>query len=197
LFQVVDFSDPQRIGFVNAFVQYFLARPDNHRSEAQLHNDAAKLLKGCLYHYHKAITRISKMGEAVPLANKKEFQTLCKSLPEIDSASEFENVVATIQRKWPKTTRWLGWWLTPEHSALIFPTQRKMSVQIAAQLPATTNAEEAMHATIYRIVGSLYNPLFKGLDGLLNVEKSLRRETENAICKWAYTSIKVGLIKSI
>ena len=59
-----------------------------------------------------------------------------------------------------------------------------MSGDLANKLPDTTNAEEAMHATIYRIVGSLHNPLFQGLDGLLNVEKLFRMQSESALCKW-------------
>ena len=66
---------------------------------------------------------------------------------------------------------------------MIFTTIRAMDVELASKLPATTNAEEAMHATIYRLVQSLHNPLFQGLDGLLNVEKAFRQEYQGALCK--------------
>ncbi|KIK64588.1 hypothetical protein GYMLUDRAFT_160725, partial [Collybiopsis luxurians FD-317 M1] len=83
----------------------------------------------------------------------------------------------------PKASWWLNWWLAPDHARMIFPSRRTMPEVLAARLPSTTNAEEAMHATIYCVVGSLHNPLFKGLDGLLNVEKGFQRETESNQCE--------------
>ncbi|KIK51992.1 hypothetical protein GYMLUDRAFT_251579 [Collybiopsis luxurians FD-317 M1] len=64
---VVDFSDPQHIEFSNAFVGYFLAQPEDHWSETQLHHDAAKLLKGCSYHFQKTVMFSSTPSYAASL----------------------------------------------------------------------------------------------------------------------------------
>ncbi|KIK62151.1 hypothetical protein GYMLUDRAFT_994919, partial [Collybiopsis luxurians FD-317 M1] len=180
---VVDFSDPQRNGFVNAFVAYFLAQSDDYRSESQLRNVAGSLLEGCHYHFHKSIHQMARIGNIVSPDTKGSFWKLCDSLTTMENHAEFNHTVAAIQRQWPKASQWLSWWLAPDHAHMLFPSQRTMPENLADKLPDTTNAEEAMHATIYRIVGSLHNPLFQGLDGLLNVEKAFRMQTESALCK--------------
>ncbi|KAF5379616.1 hypothetical protein D9757_009228 [Collybiopsis confluens] len=177
---VVDFSDPQRIGFVEAFVSFFLADADNLRTEPQLRNAAAKLLKGCHYHFQKSVTRMAHIGAIIPHESKQQFKNLCSELTTVVTQHEFNAAVAQLRERWPKTSHWLTWWLAPDHARMIFPSQQTMSPELAAQLPDTTNAEEAMHATIYRVVGSLHNPLFRGLDGLLNVEKGFRRDIQSA-----------------
>ncbi|KAH7868528.1 uncharacterized protein C8R40DRAFT_1061736 [Lentinula edodes] len=183
---LVDFSDPQRIGFVGAFVTYFQAQASDTRSEKDLQLAGQALIKGCLYHYHKAVNRMSRIGDAVPQNTKSEFQKLCRSLPEITDVKHFDDIVSTIQQHWPRVSRWLSWWLMSEHAGMLFPCKLTMAADLAAKLPATTNAEEAMHATIYRAVG-INHPLLKGLDGLLAVEKLFRIESQNALCM--YTSL--------
>ncbi|KIK58866.1 hypothetical protein GYMLUDRAFT_245649 [Collybiopsis luxurians FD-317 M1] len=153
---VVDFSDPQWNGFVNAFVACFLAQSDDYCSESQLRDVAD---------------------------TKGSFWMLCDSLTTMENHAEFNHTVAAIQRQWPKASQWLSWWLTPDHARMLFPSQHTMPENLADKLPDATNAEEAMHATIYCIVGSLHNPLFQGLDGPLNVEKAFRMQTESALCK--------------
>ncbi|KIK56290.1 hypothetical protein GYMLUDRAFT_248037 [Collybiopsis luxurians FD-317 M1] len=51
---VVDFSDPQWNGFVNAFVAYFLAQSDDYCSESQLWDVAGSLLKDVIITSTKA-----------------------------------------------------------------------------------------------------------------------------------------------
>ncbi|KAJ3848744.1 hypothetical protein EV368DRAFT_86271 [Lentinula lateritia] len=176
---LVDFSDPQRIGFIGAFVTYFQAQASDTRSEKDLQLAGQALIKGCLYHYHKAVNQMSWIGDAVPQNTKSDFQKLCRSLPEITDVKHFDDVVSAIQKRWPRVSRWLSWWLMSEHAGMLFPCKLTMAADLAARLPAT-NAEEAMHATIYCAVG-INHPLLKGLDGLLAVEKLFRIESKNAL----------------
>jgi hypothetical protein len=104
------------------------------------------------------------------------------SLIEITDLSDFQKKIASFQKQWPRAYRWLSWWLIPEHAMMLFPSIRTMPEDLAAKLPETTNAEEAMHATIYRTVQSRHNPFFQGLDGLLAVEKVFRQEYQSALC---------------
>ena len=150
---------------------YFIAQSEDHRSETQLHHDATSLLKGCLYHFQKNVFRIARITSIVSPESRSSFKSLCDLLTTAETGSEFDQAVAKLQKQWPQATRWLNWWLAPDHARMIFPSQRTMPEALASRLPSTTHAEEAMHATIYHIVGSLHNPLFKGLDRLLNVEK--------------------------
>ncbi|KAF9060861.1 hypothetical protein BDP27DRAFT_1429567 [Rhodocollybia butyracea] len=175
---VVDFSIPQRQGFKQSYVSFFLALPSDSRSKEELEEAADRLLKGCEYHYDKAVTRVSKMSNVVPLADRREFRKMCKSLLVADEPG-FIDTVALIRQKWPSTENWLNWWLVPESGQMIFKAMRTMSPLLAAKLPSTTNAEEAMHATVYRGVGK-HNALFPGLNGLLAIEKYYRSQWEAA-----------------
>ncbi|KAF5371934.1 hypothetical protein D9757_011489 [Collybiopsis confluens] len=50
---VVDFSDPQRIGFELAFIDFWLQQDVNKRSRDELKTAGSALLRGCEYHYSK------------------------------------------------------------------------------------------------------------------------------------------------
>ncbi|THU97223.1 hypothetical protein K435DRAFT_663121, partial [Dendrothele bispora CBS 962.96] len=173
--RVVDFSPAQRNGFTDAFVAFFLAQPPeiDNRSAEELRKAAQALLKGCEYHYHKSVTRVSRLGSIVPPETKRQFHKMCYSLVTLKSVDDFNQTVADLKEQWPKIVRWLEWWLIPEHACMIFASLRTMSPEDAAKLPSTTNAEEAMHASLYRTVGK-QKELFSGLDGLLAFEKKIR-----------------------
>jgi hypothetical protein len=103
---------------------------------------------------------------------------MCKYLVVADEP-EFVDTVASIRRQWPNTENWLNWWLVPESGQMIFKAMRTMSPSLAAKLPSTTNAEEAMHATVYRGVGKH----FPGLNGLFAIEKYYHSRWEAAKCR--------------
>ncbi|KAF9062287.1 hypothetical protein BDP27DRAFT_1428067 [Rhodocollybia butyracea] len=176
---VVDFSDPERIGFQDAYCTYFLAQPNDPRLEEQLRAAAKKLLKGCLYHYLKAVERIAKMSTMVDPNTKSEFRVLAASLPKLQTPAEFHDAVLQIQQKWPRASSWLNWWLNIDHAAMLFECMRAMPSHLASKLPETTNPEEAIHANIHRAVGKNH-PFFAGLDGLLVVIKWYRQQVQNA-----------------
>ncbi|THU79059.1 hypothetical protein K435DRAFT_698742, partial [Dendrothele bispora CBS 962.96] len=157
---VVDFSDAQRLGFIDAFVDFMFQVQKGQQSQEELHCVAQTLLKGCEYHDDKSVTRVAHIGEVVPSETEAHFKGLCRKMRVTEDEKEFEKVVDILYREWPLISPWLDWWLAPEHGGMIFPTRRKMSAEVANRLPSTTNAEEAMHSTVYKIAG-------KG-----NVEKS-------------------------
>ncbi|THU80591.1 hypothetical protein K435DRAFT_636133, partial [Dendrothele bispora CBS 962.96] len=142
---VVDFSDAQRLGFIDAFVDFMFQVQKGQRSQEELHSVAQTLLKGCEYHYDKSVTRVAHIGEVVPLETEAHFKGLCRKMRVTEDEKEFEKVVDILYREWPLISPWLDWWLAPEHGGMIFPTCRKMSSEVANRLPSTTNAEEAMH----------------------------------------------------
>ena len=106
------------------------------------------------------------MTSVIPSDDKAEFQHKCKKLLTVGEVEFFE-IAADIQRKWPRTQTWMNWWLIPENAQMLFGCMRKMTPALAAKLPDTTNAEEAMHATIYHGVGkglmTRIGPIIPGL----------------------------------
>ncbi|THU92440.1 hypothetical protein K435DRAFT_906252 [Dendrothele bispora CBS 962.96] len=166
---VVDFSDPQRIGFVEAFEDFF-----------ELHDAAIALLKGCQYHYDKSVTRVSRVASAVPSDKCSKFKKYCRILRTTEKSDTFFQVVKKIRKLCPSVEPWLAWWLRPEHASMIFPSQMTMDPTLVKQLPSTTNAEEAMHAKIYKIAGKGHD-LIDGLDGLLKVEAHHHGQHDHAL----------------
>ncbi|KAJ6530563.1 hypothetical protein B0H19DRAFT_858987, partial [Mycena capillaripes] len=62
---VVDFSDAQRNGFIQAFVDFWLEFAPSGRNEDELKEAAAALLKGCRQHFDNQITRVARISRIV------------------------------------------------------------------------------------------------------------------------------------
>ncbi|KIK55850.1 hypothetical protein GYMLUDRAFT_106599, partial [Collybiopsis luxurians FD-317 M1] len=147
---VVDFSDPQRIGFELAFVDFWLQRDDDQRSRDQLKMAAETLLRGCEYHYTKSVQRVSRAAGIIPPDSRNAFVQSAHNLMHIDSREDYERHIQQMHQQW-NINPWLSWWTRPEIARMIFDSQRTMPAERAALLPNTTNAEESMHAKIYSI----------------------------------------------
>ncbi len=165
----MDFSEPQRIGFENAFAGFWERRKDG-RSRTELMEAAKELLKGCQQHFRNAATRVKRLGGVVPPDEVSDFTDLTTLLYTTEDMKVFNDTVAEIRTQFPRSKPWLNWWLRPDHASMIFPSQRRMNPLIWDVLPDSTNAEEAMHFKIYMIAGKKHD-IIRGLDGLLIVEK--------------------------
>ena len=110
-----------------------MSLPDDPRTEEQLNVVVSGLLKGCLYHFDKAVTRISWMTSVIPSDDKAEFRHKCKKLLTVGEVEFFE-IAADIQRKWPRTQTWMNWWLIPENAQMLFTCMRKMTPALAASV---------------------------------------------------------------
>ncbi|KAJ7710399.1 hypothetical protein B0H17DRAFT_891139, partial [Mycena rosella] len=62
--QVVDFSEAERSGFVEAFVVFWRRRKDP-RTDEELTKAAGSMLKGCQEHYRAQVNRIKKISAVV------------------------------------------------------------------------------------------------------------------------------------
>ncbi|KAF7292078.1 hypothetical protein MIND_01234200 [Mycena indigotica] len=169
---VVDFSDAQRLGLENAFVQSNLDLPDNLRSEDELRRVAKGLVKGCERHFREQVERVSKISHVISTTQRQTFRNRVISLLNCQSTSEFESNAAGIVKDFPLVEPWMSWWLRPQHRAMLFRSELVMDAELFYSLPATTNAEEAMHHRLYQMVNR-DNSLFEGLRGLVAVGKLL------------------------
>ncbi|KAF5365496.1 hypothetical protein D9757_012971 [Collybiopsis confluens] len=166
---VVDFSDPQRIGFELAFIDFWLQQDDNKRSRDELKTAGSALLRGCEYHYSKSIERVSRTAGIIPPNTRDTFIQYARRLMYIESTSEYSHHVHEMRQKW-SINPWLSWWTRPEIARMIFASQRTMALERVALLPNTTNAEESMHAKIYNLVGRNHE-LISGINALKKVEE--------------------------
>lgn len=168
-FQIVDFSEAERLGFIQAFFRFWMRR-NNSRTEAELREKAAALLCGCKQHFRSSITRVKRITAIVPVDLRTYFENLVISL--IDAPpEEYLEVASTIKAKFPKLHPWLDWWLLKEHASMLFESQHRMEAVIWESLPDSTNAEEAMHFSMYSQQGKDHD----FLPGWIALRKIARR----------------------
>ncbi|KAH7879467.1 uncharacterized protein C8R40DRAFT_992789, partial [Lentinula edodes] len=61
LLTIIDFSQAEREGWIEAFVDIWTSIPSDTRTPEQLRERAQELLKGCREHYRASVSRIKKM----------------------------------------------------------------------------------------------------------------------------------------
>ncbi|KAJ7872441.1 hypothetical protein B0H13DRAFT_2669428 [Mycena leptocephala] len=66
----------------------------------------------------------------------------------------------------PGAETWIRWWMLPPHACMLFPSFRVMNPALWDSIPATTNAQEAIHYKLYAALGRLL-ALLDGLKGLV------------------------------
>lgn len=82
---------------------------------------AGILLKGCLYHWKKSVTRIIENGHVIPKERQDEFNSYITDLFTAATIDIFDVIVNTIQTEFPNTRDWLDWWIKIEHAQMLFP----------------------------------------------------------------------------
>lgn len=177
--QVMDFSEAERNGFIEGFVTFWTNRGDDTRSEADLREDASRLLRGCREHFRAGVTRLSRISGVIPPEKRDAFVQRAVGLLLVPTEDEFSLRAKLILRDFPKTASWLNWWIRPAHASMLFDAHRKMDITIWDSIPDTTNAEEAMNWKLYAAAGRNH-ALMEGLHSLYAVAayyERLYRET--------------------
>ncbi|KAI0683118.1 hypothetical protein BC835DRAFT_1311235 [Cytidiella melzeri] len=176
---VIDFSDAERLGFIEAFVEFWVTTSGNKYGEPEeLRYSAAKLLKGCREHFRANVTRISRIHAVVPHNSANAFKARMDTLLDVPDMKSFLAQATSLVKDFPKIAPWLSWWLKEEHASMLFLSQRTMSEFIWDSIPETTNAEEAMHWKLYSAVGRNHTFL-EGLQALYKVAEYYQRMVIN------------------
>ncbi|KAJ7208420.1 hypothetical protein B0H12DRAFT_1034287, partial [Mycena haematopus] len=139
---VVDFSDAQRNGFIQAFIDFWLEfEPDA----------AAGLLKGCRQHFDNQITRVARISRIVGPERKSQFRKLAEELLRQKTMKDLRAKAAALIRQFPGAKGWVEWWMRPSHASMLFAVASSMSRQLRNSLPSTTNSGESMHNKSYQM----------------------------------------------
>ncbi|KAJ6514135.1 hypothetical protein DFH09DRAFT_1099690 [Mycena vulgaris] len=162
---VVDFSDAERQGFIQAFVGFWRRRKDDLRTDEELRQAAGALLKGCQQHYRAQVHRIKKISAVVHPGLQDAFVNQAMGLLEANDYAEFTERVGLLIQKFPKVDGWVGWWARECHAKMLFKAFREMPVQEWDSIPNTTNPQESQHYKIYSAIGKKHQ-LIPGLKGL-------------------------------
>lgn len=170
----MDFSEAQRVGFIEAYVKFWTTGRYSSQTPDQLRTEAAKLLRGCREHFRANVTRISRINAVVPPESTQHFKDRTLELLDVKDSKAFLELASSLLKDFPKIAPWLAWWLKEEHAAMLFASKRSMSEFIWDSIPKTTNAEEAMHWKLYSAVERDHSFL-EGLQALFKVAEYYER----------------------
>ncbi|KAJ6468148.1 hypothetical protein C8R47DRAFT_990106 [Mycena vitilis] len=177
---ILDFSNAQRNGFVNAFVEYMCSRipgwselsaksQESERSTFRLR--AQGLLLGCKIHWRRSTHKIKQV---IATAFLFRFESLIAILEGASTTGEqFLQAVADIHGEFPEVRPWLSWWIIPGNGGMVFPAMQRMSAELRARMPSSTNGAESSHHLLYGAAGK-HHDMYEGVRRLYRVQ----RETE-------------------
>ena len=134
---VCDFSDAERKGFRLALEKVFEGMPDDAAVE--------RVFTFCTIHFDRSECRIRRNHAAVPRQRQDEFKFMVRRLKDPMERAVFDELVAEIKREFPKTKKWLNWYLHKDRAKFIFPAMAREDFNSDCR---NTNAEESMGRTI-------------------------------------------------
>lgn len=176
---MMDFSEAERAGFLDAFTEFWTLRPCDSRTEDELRAAGQLLLKGCQEHFRAGVTRVSRISAAVPPDDAAFFVTRALALLNAPDSEEFRSRAALIVSEYPALKSWMEWWTRDAHAIMLFSSERRMDIELWESLPDTNNAEEAMHWKLYCACGRNHK-LMEGIVGLYAVAMYYERLYEGA-----------------
>ncbi|KAJ7660274.1 hypothetical protein DFH06DRAFT_1401711 [Mycena polygramma] len=177
---ILDFSNAQRNGFIDAFVEYMCSRiPGWNELSAKSQNSerasfrvrAHALLLGCKVHWRRSTHKIKQV---IGVAFLFRFESLVAILEGASTTGEqFLQAVADIHGEFPEVRPWLSWWIIPGNGGMVFPAMQRMSAEMRARMPSSTNGAESSHHLLYGAAGK-HHDMNEGVRRLYRVQ----RETE-------------------
>ncbi|KAJ7884708.1 hypothetical protein B0H13DRAFT_2537126 [Mycena leptocephala] len=176
---VLDFSAAERNGFILGFVDFWLKHAPGQRSIDELIDAAEKLLKGCAQHFRNQITRVKKISGVVDPSKTDIFANYARKLLSCETMEEFLSHANDFIAAFPRAESWIRWWMIPAHACMLFPSFRVMNPDLWDSIPATTNAEEAMHWKLYAALGR-FLALLEGLKALYKFASHYQRLSDAA-----------------
>lgn len=166
----MDFSQAERLGFILAFGEFWRSQIGNQRSDDELVSAAEHLLRGCAEHFRANVTRISKISAVVGIGRADHFKGRALALLDAVDNEGFQTRAALLIDEYPLIGPWINWWLLDSHASMVFPLQQKMDAKTWNSIPATTNAEEAMHHVFYSGAGRDHD-LMEGFSALFSLSE--------------------------
>ncbi|KAJ3557001.1 hypothetical protein NP233_g11846 [Leucocoprinus birnbaumii] len=175
---VVDYSMPQRKGFIMAYVDFcqrYRGDLQDTRSEAQLTQAGEALLKGCKRHYAEGVKRVANNSVAVKAHQKDKFRRRAMRLTMAQSQVDFDYQRTKITDKWPLTMVFFAFWGTSPTVLMLCRAFSNMDPELWDVSPDTTNAQEGMHSYLYQSIG-IQHTLPTAAKGLIVVSAKLEQD---------------------
>lgn len=128
-------------------------------------------LKGCYMHWMQSVKRISNNQQIVAADEVDTFFRLVHRLRTTSNSTEFFQAGKELLRKFPNCKKWLQWWLQPGVSSMVFRCKSLMKDDLRLHKSRTSNAIEAFHSALYKLMPVKRQPVSTSLRLLLQVAK--------------------------
>ena len=119
---------------------------------------------GGVIHYFKSVVRVARISSVVPTDDNTKFVVLATELVNCE-IGRFMEIVSEILNKWPRTTKWLNWYLHKDRAKLIFKCHSLLGDKWSSTV-GNTNAQEGTGKDIKFTATSTSLKLFDVVDHL-------------------------------
>ncbi|KAK4520331.1 uncharacterized protein ATC70_008465 [Mucor velutinosus] len=154
---IMDFSAAQREGLIIALREVFGVKQHN----------ALPFLKGCYMHWMQSVRRLSNNHHVVKPDDIDLFLKLVHRFLTASNSIEFYRTGQEILSKFPNSKKWLQWWLQPSVSSMIIRCKSLMKKKLRQHKSRTSNAIEAFHSALYKLMPEKRQPVATSLRLLL------------------------------
>jgi len=158
---IMDFSAAQREGFILALRDNFGVKQHN----------ALPFLKGCYMHWMQSVKRMSNNHQVVKPDEIDTFLKLVHRFRTTRNSIEFFRTGKELLTFFPNCKKWLQWWLQPGVSSMVFRCKSLMKDDLRQHKSRTSNAIEAFHSALYKLMPEKRQPVSTSLRLLLQVAK--------------------------
>lgn len=163
----MDLNQPQRIGYERAYIRLWLHVPDPlKRTEEELADAAAALLRACIQHFRTGLIRLSKVVTSIADGSPETFLDRGFALLDSKDTDDFRANCNVLLVDYPDIKPWMAWYKREPVARMLFKSERTMEADIWDSIPETTNAEEAMHWKLYAGLGRDHD-FFYGVEAIL------------------------------
>eukprot|EP00474_Spongospora_subterranea_P005719 CRZ06177.1 hypothetical protein [Spongospora subterranea] len=145
---VMDFSNAQTLGFIDAYISITNRIFNSHGIVpivSELKADAQSLMKGCRVHFICSAQRIDRNHAIVGRDNDGKFLQLIMEAVEEPMLHAFHEAMKILHDRYPKARPWFSWWLKESVACLIFESQRKLDPEVGENVREDSNPIESMH----------------------------------------------------
>jgi hypothetical protein len=160
-----DFSQAQKNGFRNAFVEHF---PGQNPED---------FYQGCRVHFLRSMQRVESSHTLVPLNQKEVFEQKTLRLLNLqEDIDEFNDLVSEWRNLFPNCINWLDWYLHTDRRSMLWPVFSKNK---KPNIKEDTNAQESINWDLKRALKGTPEQLGAVIQKLHSYFENIKRDYES------------------
>ena len=131
----------------------------NHFQREMDDNEVGGFYRFCLVHFKRSLARVANINDLVPMEKVTDFKERVLGLLDIPigCCDRFHEMVETLMEDFPRTKKWMNWYLQKDRCKILFPALKQMTDQDLKRwdlLLDNTNPEENFHRQFCHLMKS-------------------------------------------